>query len=86
MLNKLEIKSTDSSLSVLMDAEKNHFVFEGESRPENCTYFFQPILQWLKSYKTMLVEQKETTVLKVDFKLDYFNSTSAKFITDIFIA
>jgi hypothetical protein len=52
MLKRLEIKPTVHSLHVILDAENNIFTFEGKSFPEDSKVFFQPIINWLESYKS----------------------------------
>lgn len=79
----LKIDPTDSSFSVNLDIENGVFKFSGESRPENAPKFFEPILKWLSEFKEMVESRDEDYNLKVVFKLDYFNSTSTKYIVDI---
>ena len=59
---------------------------EGECRPENVLTYFTPILNWLNKFKTWANNQNEpiTKALEFDFKLEYYNSSSAKFLFNIF--
>jgi hypothetical protein len=84
-MQRLKIDPTDSSFSVDLDTEKGEFIFSGESRPENAPGFFEPILNWLAEFKEELenYDKNETYKLKVVFNLEYFNSTSTKYIVDI---
>jgi hypothetical protein len=84
-MDDLIINGTDSSLHLHFDVKKNDLLLSGESRPENCSLFFNPILQWIKEYKVHLDNSPHELAVKVKFKLDYFNSTSAKFLTDFFL-
>jgi len=55
--------------------------------PENVRKFYLPILEWLESYTTgqeNLKEGERTPGLQCQFNFEYFNSTSAKYILDIF--
>jgi len=86
-LQPLIIEQTVDSPKVVMDAEQQLFLIEGESRPENAHRFYLPILRWLEEYKKVLYWQRErfekNRRMTLQFKLSYFNSTSAKFIGDI---
>jgi|SRR5690554_77972 len=73
---------TESTLEVDLNSDSGKFIFKGESRPENAVTYFEPILKWLKEYYE-LSKTSSVNVL-VDFDLEYFNSTSYKYILDIF--
>lgn len=86
-MEKLIIEPTLSSPRVILDPEKKVFEFSGESRPENVKRFFMPVLEWLEKYADELSGQdpnKGKIPLEFHFNFEYFNSTSAKFILDIF--
>ena len=86
-MNALIIEPSDFSPKVSFDPTKNIFELSGESRPENTSKFYVPILQWLEQYQTVLYWEKDQSMPSAphvfEFKLDYFNSTSAKFIMDV---
>ena len=86
-MNALLIEPSDFSPKVVFDPVKNLFEISGESRPENTSKFYVPLLQWLEQYQSVLYWEKDKVnniPTKVfEFKLDYFNSTSAKFIMDL---
>lgn len=86
-MQTLIIEQTEVSPKVILDAQQQIFLFEGQSRPENTSKFYLPILQWLEEYKKVLYWQKErfekNRRMTLQFKLSYFHSTSAKFIGDI---
>ena len=83
----LNIAATDKSPKVIFNPEKFLFEMEGNSRPENVRDFYYPIIDTLKAYFDNLVSNKNLSdeVYKFNFKLDYFNSSSAKFISDILV-
>ena len=88
-MEKLVIDPTFNSPSVILDPEANQFDFSGESRPENVRKFYLPILEWLDSYAKEQSEKSKSdraSSLQVQFNFEYFNSTSAKYILDIFKA
>jgi hypothetical protein len=86
-MNALLIDPSDFSPKVVLDPTQNVFEFSGESRPENTSKFYVPIIQWLEQYQSVLYWEKDkfgqSTPKVFEFKLDYFNSTSAKFIMDV---
>lgn len=81
-MRKLNIESSDFSPRVYFNLDENKFEISGESRPENTSKFYAPIIEWAE----LLAQDELSTVvaktLYFDFKFDYFNSTSAKFILD----
>lgn len=52
---------------------------KGKSIPENTPAFYKPLFEWLDAY---ILSPSATTTLDVQF--DYFNTSSAKVIVDIF--
>ena len=89
-MEKLIIENTETNLGVYLDNEENKLFFRGESRPEDCKVFFDPIIKWVTNYRNYLyykVNEYNTQNINVEvvFELDYFNSTSAKYILDIFL-
>lgn len=83
-MTKLFIEKTDCSPEVLLDAENNTFHIIGESRPENVRKFYEPVFNWFQLFfdtQYVLNSKKE---IKMTFALEYFNSTSAKIIFDLF--
>lgn len=63
---------------VEMFFSKGYFKIIGKSVPENATNFFNPVLNGLDMYSKNPV--KSTTV---DFHLEYFNTSSSKYLLDI---
>ena len=85
-MNSLRIEATDDSPFINFDIVSNHFMVSGESRPENASKFYSPIIKWLNEYETFFLEnKKDSKLLTFAFKLNYFNSSSAKYIMDIMI-
>ncbi len=78
-MEKLTIHSTLNSPRVVLDPAENLFEFSGESRPENVRNFFLPILEWLEQFASEVAGP-----CTFSFNFEYFNSTSAKYILDIF--
>ncbi len=68
----------------------NHtLVFEGDSRPEDVQKFFNPVLEWLDNYANYVyfLKDKSSSPIEINcnFKFEYFNSSSAKYIMDIIV-
>lgn len=77
-MNNLELKESSTTPFVLLDASIGRITFEGRSIPENVIDYYQPILNWIDEYSMSPHEQ--TTV---NFKFEYFNTSSSKRIFDI---
>jgi hypothetical protein len=88
-MNSLRIEQTEDSPFVNFDANNNKFLISGESRPEHAGKFYAPVISWIVDFEEILRERKtqsENYFPSVfTFKLDYFNSTSAKYIMDIIL-
>ena len=78
-MEKLSITQGEFTPKVEFDPASNHFEISGESRPENANHFYSPIIEWLEGYKG----EASGKTINFEFRFDYFNSTSAKFIMDI---
>jgi len=86
-MEKLIIEATVNSPRIILDPEEKKFEFSGESRPENVRNFYLPVLEWLEKFtsnQSGLKEPERTSALYCLFNFEYFNSTSAKYILDIF--
>jgi len=86
-MEKLIIEPTANSPRIALDPEAKNFEFSGESRPENVRKFYLPILEWLEAYTAEQGKRSEADrsfQLQCQFNFEYFNSTSAKYILDIF--
>jgi len=86
----LNIEATLKSPKVIFDTKNFIFEMQGNSRPENVRKFYYPIIEALKRfYESVLennkLESTSSEVFKYNFKLEYFNSSSAKFISDIIV-
>jgi len=83
-MEKLTIAPTLNTPGINLDPSGNRFELKGESRPENVRSFYLPILEWLEKFATEVSGKDGSTPLKFSFNFEYFNSTSAKYILDIF--
>jgi hypothetical protein len=79
-MNPLLIKPTDVSFSIVLDKERGVFEFAGKSRPENAIEFFEPVFKWFDNY---IADPNPMT--QIVFKLDYYNSSSAKVLLRLLV-
>lgn len=63
---------------ILLDKDNNKFLFSGRSLPEDSNAFFAPVLEWLDNYAKSPLPH---TI--VEIKLVYYNTSSAKLISEI---
>lgn len=76
-INGLYIKGTSKTPEV--DFSPGVVQLSGRSIPEDAVSFYQPLLRWVHSY----IENPEQFT-KVNFKIEYINSGSNRFIFAIF--
>jgi hypothetical protein len=82
-MRKLIFKKTESSPTVILDPDSNVFEISGESRPADVGAFYGEILRWMDDYSRYLLEsQNSPDPVVFNFDLEYFNSSSAKYILD----
>jgi hypothetical protein len=83
IMRKLIVDKTASSPKVILDPEKGVFEISGESRPHDVGNFYGEILTWFDDYSLHLLKSPESIdPLVFKFDLEYFNSSSAKYILD----
>lgn len=84
MMQPLNISPTEFSPRINFSPETNKFEIQGESRPENTAKFYSLVLDWIQKFQHYLKQNPSERNLIFEFRFDYFNSTSAKFILDLF--
>jgi len=77
-MENLVIYKTKSTLAVNFDARTGILELSGSSYPENTSEFFQPLITWIQNYFLQV-----TKPLTLNLKIDYLNSSSIKFLSDI---
>ena len=83
-MESINVKATKYSPKIILDPEKKIFEIEGDSRPENVHSFYYPVVLKLDEILNSIIQTEQQPFdLKANFKLYYFNSSSAKFILDI---
>ncbi|MFP4023816.1 MAG: DUF1987 domain-containing protein [Thiohalospira sp.] len=73
-MKDLIIKETEKTPSVALSTN-GVLKIEGRSIPEDAASFFRPILDWTKEFTA--------EEIRVDIKLEYFNTSSSKFILEM---
>lgn len=84
------IPATEKSPQVTFDTANFLFEMQGISRPENVRDFYFPLIYKIRKHFEKIIEKEQIEAFKercfrFNFKLDYFNSSSAKFISDILV-
>lgn len=79
-MKKIIREASDRTPGVVFDFKNGTFSFKGESYPEDASAFFGPLHQALKEF----LEGPFEGPIVFDVKLDYFNSSSAKVLMNLF--
>jgi hypothetical protein len=77
-MEKLVIKKTNNSPSILMDPVKGLIEFKGSSFLEDSVSFYIPVMDWIDEY---VANPMDTTI---NCELTYFNSSAAKILITAF--
>lgn len=77
-MNTLLIEATKKTPEVDFNAESATLDISGMSCSENAMAFFSPVFEWISDY---VANPKESTT--INFKLKYYNTSSAKCILDV---
>lgn len=86
-MKTLLFEPSDTTPKILFDPNKLYFEISGHSRPEDVRAFYKPVITWLKEFG-LAISNKEISpdiTLEFNFKMIYFNSSSAKFILDVLV-
>jgi hypothetical protein len=74
----INIKATDVSPEVIFDPGNKTFSISGWSRPESPSKFYGPLIKWIEYHGAEHLHNAT-----VDFKIDYFNTPSARVLREI---
>lgn len=77
-MNTLIIDNTKETPRIHFDPGNNIFEISSRSLPEDADEFYMPIIHWLENYA-----EKPNPITNFTFKLDYYNTASARYITRI---
>ena len=89
-MQKLYIKPTDTTPEIHFSPQESIFLIRGISSPEDVRAMYYPVIEWVKMYINEILEtgNKSYTIdspLRFKTDLIYFNSSSAKFLYDIYL-
>jgi hypothetical protein len=89
-MQKLHLLPTPTSPEIYFSPEERIFFMRGISSPEDVRVIYYPVIEWFKNYIDSLVEgnsgnYSNNAPLRFQVDLEYFNSSSAKFLYDIFL-
>ena len=77
-MSDINIKGTLKTPTILFKKSTNYLLIEGRSTLENPNKFYKPLISNLKdSMKSV------SGTMEIDFKLEYFNTTSSLAILDV---
>jgi hypothetical protein len=88
MMQNLYIKQTRKTPEITFSPSENIFLIRGNSSPEDVRAMYYPVIDWIKIFVDDVLfgdYPQYTPENPITFKIDlnYFNSSSAKFLYDI---
>lgn len=88
-MKKLYISPTQTTPEISLSPGENIYFIRGNSSPEDVRALYYPVIEWVKDLTSAIINGNSLQysidnplVLTID--LEYFNSSSAKFLFDIF--
>jgi hypothetical protein len=75
----LNIPKSEDTPEIRSDLNRGTLSVSGRSFPENAYQFYQPLLQWVREF----TDEHPRKPLEVHLDLDYFNSSSGRFILEM---
>jgi hypothetical protein len=78
-MEPISIEGTFKTPSVKFDSNQGLLEITGRSNPENSSDFYKPLINWLLEYTQ---RPRDKTI--VNIQLEYFNTSSSKYILEIF--
>ncbi len=87
-MEPLIIEATVKTPGIILDPYNDNFEISGNSRPENVREFYDPVINWLVEFEKEVLDKKvikfdKKHPLNFNLKMNYFNSSSAKFLFDV---
>lgn len=89
-MENLIISPTSTTPAIHLSVEDNIYSISGTSRPEDVREMYYPVIEWIQKLTENILDRtinKYSAENALIFKTDliYFNSSSAKFLYDIFM-
>jgi len=87
-MEKLFISSTPTTPEISFSPEEGLYYIRGTSSPEDVRALYYPVILWIKNFTDSIISGDSNyfssdNPFKFRIELDYFNSSSAKFLYDI---
>ena len=88
-MQKLYIGPTRNTPEINFSPDENIFIIRGTSSPEDVRALYYPVIEWLRIFVDDVLEGElpqysSENPVRLHTDLEYFNSSSAKFLFDIF--
>jgi hypothetical protein len=88
-MQKLYFEPTDLTPEINFSPDENKFIIRGISSPEDVRALYYPVIEWIKIFIDDIIEGtvrvfNKNSPVRMHIDLSYFNSSSAKFLFDIF--
>lgn len=88
-MQKLFIEPTELTPLINFSPDENIFILSGISSPEDVRALYYPVIDWVKTFVDYIIEGTvrvfhKGAPVRMQIDLSYFNSSSAKFLFDIF--
>lgn len=88
-MQRLYIGPTTTTPEVNFSPDENIFLLHGASSPEDVRAMYYPVIDWLRTFIDDILTGginifTSENPLRFQIDMDYFNSSSAKFLADIF--
>ncbi len=77
-MSDLNIEGTLKTPTISFSEKEKRLLIEGRSTPEDPIQFYEPLISKLKDFVKSPIGKME-----IDFKLEYFNTTSSLVILDV---
>jgi hypothetical protein len=76
--NIFRLSKADNKPLLDFNGETGCFIISGVSNPENAAEFYEPIIAWMDEFA-----KSSTPTITLEIKLDYFSTSSSKWILQI---
>lgn len=80
-MENIILNPTEDTPKVIFNYEDGVYEISGRSLPENAVAFYIPLIEWLRKFNS-----SNKNEIEFHFKLEYFNTASAKQITKLLLA
>ncbi len=77
-MKKIEITSTQNLPKIIFDGDNGYFEITGNSYPQDAESFYVPLINYANDYL-----KKARPITNLTCEIEYFQTTSQKFLTDI---